>query len=301
MSRSRSTLALSRKKSRNVSRPSQSFVDQLRAAGRRASMTANQPYDGSSMRHIQATLAQEQSFMDVELSFGIRFLRWVVGLLLLPICFITTYTLISQFSSETLHRRLWLTQEFWYFTTGSLLMSAWFFTGLMRTMFLYLYVLGHELTHAIFVFCHLGKVSDMKVSVHGGYIATNKSNLLISLSPYFFPFWSMVLLLLYGILSYCFKLPVYSDQVLYAMLGATWTFHLLWTLWMIPRDQPDLRENDTFFSLVIIYLANILILATMLCLSSRALTFEHFTAAWWIHAEQMFRVVAEFVNHTAQS
>lgn len=299
MSRPRSQLSLSRKKPRNVSRPTQSFVDQLRAASRKASMTSNQPYDANPLRHIQATLAQEQNYIDMELSFGIRFLRWVIAFLLLPVCVVTTYTLISQFSNETLHRRLWVTQEFWYFTTGALLMCTWFFTGLMRTMFLYLYVLGHELTHAIFVFCHLGKVSGMKVSVHGGYIATNKSNILISLSPYFFPFWSMILLLVYGILSYCVKLPTYSDQVLYAMLGASWTFHLLWTLWMIPRDQPDLKENDTFFSLVIIYLANILILATMLCLSSRTLTFEHFTAAWWIHAEKMIRVIAEFFQHTA--
>ena len=298
MSRPRSQLSLSRKKPRNVSRPSQSFVDQLRAAGRKASITANQPYDGDSHRHIRATLAQEQSYMEMELSFGLRFLRWVVALLLLPVCFVTTYTLISQFSNETIHRRMWVTREFWYFTTGALSMVTWFFSGLLQKMFLFLYVLGHELTHAIFVFCHLGKVSGMKVSVHGGYIATNKSNILISLSPYFFPFWSMVLLLLYGILGYCFKLPHYSDQILYALLGASWTFHLLWTLWMIPRDQPDLKENDTFFSLVIIYLANILILAAMLCFCSRSLTFPHFSAAWWIHAEQLYRFVSELVHPT---
>jgi hypothetical protein len=48
-------------------------------------------------------------------------------------------------------------------------------------------------------------------------------------------------------------------------MGITWTFHMLWTLWMIPRDQPDLRENGTFLSLVIITLANVLILAALLC------------------------------------
>ena len=238
--------------------------------------------------------------MEVELSWGVRFLRWAVALLLLPICLVTTYTLISQFSDETLNRRLWVTAEFWYFTTGAAMMTGWFYTGLLRTMFLYLYVLGHELTHAIFVIFHLGKVSDMKVSVHGGYIATNKSNILISLSPYFFPFWSMMLLSLYGLIGLFTKLPPYSDQILFALLGATWMFHLLWTLWMIPRDQPDLKENDTFFSLVIIYLANILILSAMLCTSSRTLTFEHFSASWWIHAEQLFRWGAEFMARASQ-
>ena len=40
---------------------------------------------------------------------------------------------------------------------------------------------------------------------------------------------------------------------------------MLWTLWMIPRDQPDLKENGTFLSLVIIYLANLLLLVLLLC------------------------------------
>jgi hypothetical protein len=40
---------------------------------------------------------------------------------------------------------------------------------------------------------------------------------------------------------------------------------MAWTLWMIPRDQPDLKENGTFLSLVIIYQANLVVLAALLC------------------------------------
>ena len=43
---------------------------------------------------------------------------------------------------------------------------------------------------------------------------------------------------------------------MYFLLGGGWLFHLLWTIWMIPQDQPDLQENGTFFSLVFIVLAN---------------------------------------------
>jgi hypothetical protein len=55
------------------------------------------------------------------------------------------------------------------------------------------------------------------------------------------------------------------DRWFYAAMGVTWTFHMVWTLWMIPRDQPDLRENGTFLSLVIIYLANLVVLVMLLC------------------------------------
>ena len=45
---------------------------------------------------------------------------------------------------------------------------------------------------------------------------------------------------------------------------------MLWTLWMIPRDQPDLKENGTFLSLVVIYLANVLLLVALLCAAEDA-------------------------------
>jgi len=297
MARSRNKLDIPRRRSRNVSRPQSTFIDQIRAAGVRAQIAANQPSNNRSLRHIRATLAQQEMFLEMELGLGMRFLRWMVALVLLvPICFITTYTLIGQFSHEALHQRFWVTKEFWFFTIGSIIMCVLFKAGgWFRKAFLFLYVLGHEMTHAFFVLFHLGKVSDMRVSVDGGYIATNKSNILISLSPYFFPFWSVSLIAFYGILEWCMTLPSYADTAFYAMLGVTWTFHLWWTLWMIPRDQPDLKENDTFFSLVFIYLGNIIVLSVMLCAASRTLTFGGFFASWWVNAEHFLRITAEWI------
>lgn len=57
-------------------------------------------------------------------------------------------------------------------------------------------------------------------------------------------------------------------MLFYGLLGVTWTFHMVWTLWMLPRDQPDLKEHGTFFSLVLIYLVNVLLLVGLFCLAS---------------------------------
>ena len=98
MARSRNKLDIPRRKARNVSRPQSTFIDQIRAAGVRAQIAANQPSNNRSRRHIRATLAQQEMFLEMELGLGMRFLRWLVALLLLvPVCFITTYTLIGQF------------------------------------------------------------------------------------------------------------------------------------------------------------------------------------------------------------
>lgn len=297
MSRHRKALQIPRKRSRNIVRPGSTFIDQIRAAGSKASDAVNHPTHLRSMRHIRATLAHDPIFEEISLGLGVRFLRWIMALLMLPMCFITTWTLFSEFSQEAQQQRFWLSRETWFFTLGAILMAIAFYSGILRRAFLYLYVLGHELTHAFFVIFHLGKVTEMKVSTDGGYIATNKSNILIALSPYIFPFWSVTLISLYGILAWCITLPKDSEIIFYSCLGMSWTFHLCWTLWMIPRDQPDLKENDTFFSLVFIYFANILTLSMMLCAASPQLDFSSFFASWWVHAAEFAVWCQELFAH----
>lgn len=199
-----------------------------------------------------------------------RLMRWLMALILLPPCWVTTWTFLSRFSHATVEQGFWQTAEFWYFATGAIVMTGWFLSGLAQRFFLYPYVLGHELTHALFVVIFRGKVTDFHVSSEGGYITTDKTNLVIALSPYFVPFWSVFCALAYGALRFSIDLHPGWDLAFYAVMGFTWTFHMAWTLWMIPRDQPDLKENGTFLSLVIIYLANLLVLVTLLCVAEEA-------------------------------
>ena len=67
-------------------------------------------------------------------------------------------------------------------------------------------------------------------------------------------------------------------RLLYAVIGVTWAFHFTFTCWMIPKNQTDLSDQGTFFSLVVIYLMNLLLLSVMLILASRQITFESFGA-----------------------
>ena len=199
-----------------------------------------------------------------------RLTRWLVGLVLLPLCWVTTWTFLSRFSRAAVEQGFWQTAEFWYFATGALVMIGWFWSGLLQSFFLYLYVLGHELTHAVFVVVFRGKVTEFHVSTAGGYITTDKTNLIIALSPYFVPFWAVVVAVVYGVLRMAVELKPGWDLAFYAVMGVTWTFHMVWTLWMIPRDQPDLKENGTFLSLVVIYMANLLVLVALLCVAEEA-------------------------------
>jgi hypothetical protein len=245
-----------------------SFAERLSLANRRAYEEANRRGGRRDLKSVQAVL--DAADLDEEmggLSWVRRVTRWLVALLLLPFCWVTMWTLLSRLSHATTEQDFWKAPEFWYFSTGALVMVGWFWSGLFQSFFLYIYVLGHELTHAVFVVIFRGKVTDIHVSTQGGYITTNKTNLLIALSPYFVPFWAVVCAILYGVLGFFVMLAPAWDLAFYGVMGMAWTFHMVWTVWMLPRDQPDLQEHGTLLSLVVIYLANLLVLVVLLCLA----------------------------------
>src|SRR6267154_2767192 len=98
---------------------------------------------------------------------------------------------------------------------------------------------------------------------------------LIALAPYFFPLYSVLAIAVYGIASVFFNVAPYG-QLLYATLGVTWAFHLTFTFWMIPKNQTDLSDHGTFFSLVFIYVMNLLLFSALLVIASPQITFASF-------------------------
>ncbi len=203
-----------------------------------------------------------------------RWVKFVVALFLLPICAILSQTFFTAFARAAVSERLWAGEEFWFFSLGAVLWLIAFF-GLPRP--LVLYVFGHELTHALWVWLMGGRVSHFRFSREGGHILTDKNNFFIALAPYFFPLYSIFVIVLYGALSLFLDLQTYG-RVLYALVGVTWAFHLTFTCWMIPKSQTDLTDHGTFFSLTVIYLMNLLLLSGMLILASGPITFASYGA-----------------------
>jgi hypothetical protein len=157
---------------------------------------------------------------------------------------------------------------------GAILWLIAFF-GLPRPILIY--VFGHELTHALWVWLMGGRVSQFRVASDGGHVVTTKANFWIALAPYFFPIYSILAIAIYGVLSLFLNMQPYG-RLLYAVIGVTWAFHFTFTCWMIPKNQTDLSDQGTFFSLVVIYLMNLLLLSVMLILASPQITFQSFGA-----------------------
>ena len=241
-----------------------------------------------------------------------RWLKVIWGLFLLAVAFVLTQTFFGLFTKVDKDRAFWTGEEFWFFALGSTtLWTLWFF-GSIWTMGsprpLRAYVFGHELTHAIWVWLWGGRVSHFEVTREGGYILTDTHNFWIALAPYFYPLYSFVVILGFGAASLFWDFTRLEDtllfmtpvQWLFLLLGATWAFHLSFTVWMIPKGQTDLTYHGTFFSLVIIYLMNLLLLTAFLIVIARELTFagyfhdllensRHFAEIAWEWGQQLRR------------
>ena len=203
-----------------------------------------------------------------------RWVKFVVGLFLVPFCAILSQTFFTAFARATVAQRLWAAEEFWFFSLGAVLWLIAFF-GLPRPITAY--VFGHELTHALWVLLMGGRVSKFKVGRDGGHIVSNRSNFFIALAPYFFPLYSILAIGVYGLLGVFYNVQPYG-RLLYAVNGITWAFHFTFTCWMVTQKQTDLKEHGTFFSLVVIYLMNLLLLIVMLVMASPQITFASFGA-----------------------
>lgn len=228
----------------------------MKSANRRR---PKKPRDKASLLRSELAASQHEP-----LTIPSRWLKVVIGLFLLPVAWVLTEAFFSCFSQATLHHQFWATEEFWFFSLGVIL---WLiaFVGLPKPLMVY--VFGHELTHAVWVWLMGGRVSQFRVGREGGHILTNKSNFLIALAPYFFPIYSLLVIVAWGAFSFFYEIQPWREY-LFALIGITWGFHFTFTVWMIPKGQSDLDEHGHFFSLVVIYLMNLLLLGVFLVVAA---------------------------------
>lgn len=180
-------------------------------------------------------------------------MKILTGLLLLPFC-------------AAISRTLWHIVTALSLDGASLSPSTWgLLLGFVVWLVLYFcsprpvkaYVLAHELTHALWGRLMGARVSRLRVSARGGSVTLSKSNFLITLAPYFFPFYTLLALALYGLASLFFDLRPYEPFWL-GCVGLTWGFHLTFTISTLQQHQPDVRVHGRLFSYAFIYLMNLL-------------------------------------------
>ena len=118
------------------------------------------------------------------------------------------------------------------------------------------YVLGHELSHAVWALAFGGKVSNLKFGPNGGHVNVSKSNMFITLAPYFFPIYTIIVVIAALITELCMgRLP--WQPLWIGLVGFTWAFHVFFTIKSLLIRQPDIQEYGRLFSYNIIAIFNI--------------------------------------------
>jgi hypothetical protein len=200
----------------------------------------------------------------------VRLLKLFLGILLLPACAALTLTAWRLGQQVSLAPHPLSDPVLWAFAGGYALwlMVFVFLPKPMRT-----YVLGHELTHAIWALMMGARVGGLKVKKTGGQVRTSKVNWFIALVPYFFPFYAMLFIGLFFIAYAIWNLSAYL-WMLFFLVGLGWSFHVTFTLMMLLTvKQPDIESQGVIFSVVIIYCMNLLTMALTVAALSRSVTF----------------------------
>ena len=196
-------------------------------------------------------------------------LRLLLGLLLLPACWGVTRTLIDAIGAAA--ARTGLSVESLSLLGG---VAAFTLSWMALSHPVKAYVLGHELTHALWGVIFFARPSDLKVGADGGSVRLSKTNMLITLAPYFFPFYTFVVIVC-ALVTSAFMRPLPCLPLWLFLIGFTWAFHVLFTIQTLGTHQPDVKTYGRIFSWTFIFLVNIAIvlvwLATMTPLTFAAL------------------------------
>jgi hypothetical protein len=188
----------------------------------------------------------------------LKFIKLILGLLLMPLAAALTLALLDQLQDGPGFGGL--DRNGMWFAGGFALWLLLFliFPKPMRT-----YVLGHELTHALWGVLMGARVSRLRVSHKGGSVTLNKSNVLITLAPYFFPFYMVLALITYLVVQIWWDTRAYQP-FWYGLFGLCWSFHLCFTIAMLGTRQPDIHEHGRIFSYALIYCINLATAALLL-------------------------------------
>ena len=180
------------------------------------------------------------------------FLRWLTGLALLPACWGLTRALVDAILASA-GGGGGVSVEAISLLAG---MAAFALSWTTLSHPVRVYVLGHELTHALWGLFFGARPSKVRVSESGGSVSLTKSNFLITLAPYFFPFYTFVVIVA-ALVTSLFVRPLPFLPLWMFLIGFTWAFHVLFTVETLSQRQPDVTLYGRIFSWVFIYIANV--------------------------------------------
>lgn len=174
--------------------------------------------------------------------------------------------------------------------------GCWLAIYLLLPKPMWIYVFGHELTHAIWTWLMGGEVKKFKVTSAGGHVVVTRSGFLVALAPYFFPLYAMIVAAVFGLGNLIWDWRPYLVYF-HLLLGAAYAFHLTLTWHILKSRQSDITDQGYIFSFVIIFLGNALVLLVGIPLLTRSVTLAQAFIYWWEGTMSILRAFAGLMPH----
>src|SRR5437867_11600300 len=112
-----------------------------------------------------------------------KWCKTLVAILLLPACLGAASALWNVVRASGSADTIWVAT-----VSGA---ACWLAIYLLLPKPMWIYVFGHELTHAVWTWMFGGKVKKFKATAKGGHVVVSKTNSVITLAPYFFPIYAV--------------------------------------------------------------------------------------------------------------
>ena len=149
----------------------------------------------------------------------------------------------------------------------------------------YFYVLGHEAVHAGMAWIFGGKIKSFKVSEDGGAVKTDKSNFVIELAPYFIPIYAIIITAVYFVIASSYAI---NSTLFIFLIGFALAFHIISTIEIMKIKQPDIVKSGYFFSIIMVYVINIIVIALIFSLVFPGFSIKKFFIDVWSSSRYIY-------------
>jgi hypothetical protein len=207
----------------------------------------------------------------INLARVLKWLKFSIAILLLPVCAGAAMALGSVLRISGGADTTWIP-----FLGG---VACWCVIFFLLPKPMWIYVFGHELTHALWAWLFGGRLKKMKVSSKGGHVIITKTNFLITLAPYFFPLYAVIVIAIFAMGHWIWgweRLFVFFNL----LLGAAYAFHVTLTIHALQIQQSDITSQGYLFSGVVIFLGNTMILLFGIPLLTQRITVAKVFHIW---------------------
>jgi hypothetical protein len=180
-----------------------------------------------------------------------KWIKFLTAILLLPVCAGAAMALLKVLHACGSADTTWVP-----LLAGAL---CWIVIFVFLPKPMWIYVLGHEFTHALWTWLFGGQVKKMKVTAKGGHVVISKTNFVIALAPYFFPLYVVLVVGVFALGNLIWNWHGYLVWF-HLCVGAAYAFHLTLTFHVLQTQQTDITGQGYLFSAVIIFLGNVCVL-----------------------------------------